>query len=138
MSHPAIPSRGNSPNNETHLLHHEQQSPLRTLRPTNQQHHNRSLSSHQTNNVGADFVKHILNPPKPASHPDPPTFLYSQLTQIQFPPNVKILPDRQLEKLKQQKLAAEKGLKATIQKRQKESELLQNVHNARFEQKVIL
>jgi hypothetical protein len=59
--------------------------------------------------IGADFLRQLLNPPPAAVHPNPPTYLYNTLTQIAFPPNVTILPDKQLEKRKRQEEAAQKA-----------------------------
>jgi hypothetical protein len=87
--------------------------------------------------AGADFIKHLLNPPK-TSHPNPQTFLYSQLQQIPFPANVKILPDRQLEKQTQMQLTAAKSRKAIFERQQKEAELLKAVQKNRFEQRMVL
>ena len=88
--------------------------------------------------IGADFIRNLLEPPKPVTNPYPATFLYSQLNQIQFPLNVKILPDKQLEKRKRDELNAIKARQANIENQKKEAELLQSIHKSRFEQKVIM
>jgi flagellar biosynthesis GTPase FlhF len=95
-----------------------------------------SLSDKQVNNIttgtslpiiyliaGADFVKYLLSPPKPAVHPSPPTYLHSELSQIRFPPNVQILPDKQLEKKKRDTVAAIKSRQAKIERQRQEAEL---------------
>jgi hypothetical protein len=88
--------------------------------------------------IGADFIKHLLNPPKPPTNPYLPTFLYSKLTQIQFPLNVKILPDKQFEKLKRDQISAIRARQAKIEHQKKEAELLKSVHRERFERQIVL
>ena len=86
---------------------------------------------------GADFIKNLLNPPTPATHPNPRTYLYNQLVQIQFPPNVKILPDKQLERRKRDELNAIKSRQAKMEQQKKEEELIQTIHKKRYEQLVV-
>jgi len=77
--------------------------------------------------IGADFLRQLLNPPKPVVHTNAPTYLHNTLTQISFPPNVTILPDKQLERRQREKLAAIKSRQAKIAQQKKEAELLEQV-----------
>jgi len=52
---------------------------------------------------GADFIRQILNPPRPVLLKSPSNYLYTKLSQIAFPPNVSISPDKQL--LRTQRIA---------------------------------
>jgi hypothetical protein len=88
--------------------------------------------------LGLDFIKHLLDPPKPSVNPYPATFLHTQLTQVKFPINVKILPDKQYEKRKQNEIGAIKARQAKIEQQKKEAELLKSIHKNRLEQRIVL
>lgn len=87
---------------------------------------------------GLDFIKHLLDPPKPSTNPYPATFLHTQLTQLKFPINVKILPDKQYEKHKQDQIGAIKARQAKIERQKKEAELLESIYKKRLEQRIVL
>lgn len=86
---------------------------------------------------GADFVKHLINPPPPVQYLHRPTFLYTKLTQIQFPPNVQILPDHQIGKRRRDELSAIKARQVKIERQKKEADLIKSIHQNRFEQRII-
>ena len=88
--------------------------------------------------IGFDFIRHLLNPPKPVNHPDPPKFLYSKLTQIKFPLNVEILPDKQYEKRKSDEISAIKSRRARVEQQKRDAELSESIRKSRFERMVIL
>jgi hypothetical protein len=87
--------------------------------------------------LGADFIKHLLNPPPPVQYLHRPTFLYTKLTQIEFPPNVQILPDHQIEKRKRDERSAIKARQVKIEKQKKEADLIKSIQQNRLEQKII-
>jgi len=82
--------------------------------------------------TGADFIKQILNPPKPVTNPSQPTYLYNTLTQIEFPPNVTILPDKQLQRREHEKALAAKSRQAQFEQRKKEAEMLEKLREEKL------
>lgn len=86
--------------------------------------------------LGHDFLKQLLNPPQPV-RTNEPTYLYNQLTQIQFPPNVTVLPDRQLEKREKQRLMNLRSLQARARQAKEQRERLQAIEEEEKRQRVI-
>jgi len=109
-----------------------------------------ALTDHQINNIttgimnqpsrlmsGYDFVKQLLNPIQQDPNTNAPTYLYTQLTQIQFPPNVTLLPDRQLEKRNKQRLTILKSVQARAEQAKKERELLEALKKEEQRERIV-
>lgn len=88
--------------------------------------------------VGLDFVRHLLNPPRPPTLTAPnQTFLYNQLTHISFPANVRILPDVQLKRKQLEAENAKKSRQAKIEQLRKQAELLESVKRKKLEEMIM-
>jgi hypothetical protein len=77
-------------------------------------------------NLGVDFIKHLLNPPRPITNPHTHPQLYAELVKIPFPANVVILPDKKLERRRQEK-EEEARVREIKRERQKERDALLSV-----------
>ena len=77
--------------------------------------------------LGADLLKHLLNPQVPIRNPSAQTYLHDKLTQIQFPANVTILKDKQLERRRRNQLNTKRIRELRIQRKKEEDELLSKV-----------
>ena len=63
-------------------------------------------------------------------------YLYDRLREIRFPPNVTIVPDKQLEKRTREALNAAKSRQAKIAQQRKVQELLTTIKRERYERRI--